>query len=348
MNTLVILLDGAADEKIPAFGGKTPLEYLDKKFIDNIASNGDFGWTEGKDYTHLFLLEFLAGRSLNVPRGLVEAVGMGVPIEADQVAYRFSPVRMSNGSVEWLYRVSREDKARLQKHMVSNLDLLEGMDPRLYFFEDGRGVMTVHSPTVVGFPSPPAPLPSRGIELGDFDQFIRKLAEELDGMTILPWGGGSINLVGNPKPLPSARSLVMVSNNPSMLGVGGVLGIRREQVDTVWSGFDESFRLLSSSNVFMHVEETDEISHRLDPEGKVALLKQVDDVLMENIDHLIGHKVAFVIDHGTSSISGQHIRMKVPFAISKVVEPGEAQIRFCENSGNYRPLSGLLDHFLNL
>ena len=67
LNTLVILLDGAADEPFPVFGGKTPLEYLDKKFIDSIASNGDLGWTEGKDYTHLFLLEFLAGRSVNCP-----------------------------------------------------------------------------------------------------------------------------------------------------------------------------------------------------------------------------------------------------------------------------------------
>ncbi len=137
LNTLVILLDGAADEPIPAFGGKTPLEYLDKKFIDSIASNGDLGWTEGKDYTHLFLLEFLTGRSVNFPRGLVEAVGMGVPIEKDQVAYRFSPVRMADGKIEWLYRVSKEEKKRLQNDIVANLNY-SGADGTSSLFLRGR------------------------------------------------------------------------------------------------------------------------------------------------------------------------------------------------------------------
>ena len=72
--------------------------------------------------------------------------------------------------------------------------------------------------------------------------------------------------------------MTVVSNNPSMLGVAGILGIHREQVDSLWTGFDESFRLLRTSNVFLHVEETDEISHRLDPQGKIDLLKKVDDV----------------------------------------------------------------------
>ena len=115
LNTLVILLDGAADEPIPAFGGKTPLEYLDKKFIDSIASNGDLGWTEGKDYTHLFLLEFLTGRSVNVPRGLVGADRAWGSREKDQVAYRFSPVRMADGK-RMALSGKKEEKKRLQNY----------------------------------------------------------------------------------------------------------------------------------------------------------------------------------------------------------------------------------------
>ncbi len=115
--------------------------------------------------------------------------------------------------------------------------------------------------------------------------------------------------------------MTVVSNNPSMLGVAGILGIHREQVDSRLDRFRRILPSIEASNVFLHVEETDEISHRLDPQGKIDLLKQVDDVLSQNMDHLLGNKVAFVIDHGTSSISGQHIRMKVPFAVSEVIEP---------------------------
>jgi hypothetical protein len=64
LNTLIILLDGAADEKIPELGGKTPLESFDKRFIDSIATHGDFGYTDGREYTHLFLLEFFSGKPL--------------------------------------------------------------------------------------------------------------------------------------------------------------------------------------------------------------------------------------------------------------------------------------------
>ena len=149
---------------------------------------------------------------------------------------------MADGKIEWLYRVSKEEKKRLQNDIVANLDLLEPMEPHLYFFEDGRGVMTVRSPNVINFPLPPAPLSDRTLDLGGFGRFIDRLAQDLEGMTILPWGGGSVGQFGALGPLPSTKTMTVVSNNPSMLGVAGILGFHREQVDSVWTGFDESFR----------------------------------------------------------------------------------------------------------
>ncbi len=343
MNTLIVLLDGAADDKIPELGNRTPLEYLDKRFIDHIATTGTFGWTDGREYTHLFLLQLLTGKDQNVPRGLIEAIGLGVPVENDQVAYRFSPVRMGNGSVEWLYRVSREEHSALRDCMVRHLDALVDLNPRLYFYEDGRGVMTVDSIQVQGFPAPPAPVPRSGVEMGGFEEYILGLAKEMGGMTVLPWGGGSMRLSAAIRPTGEAKSMIMISKSPSALGVGGFLGIRREQVDNMWSGFQEAFRRLESSNVFMHVEETDDISHRRSPQEKVAMLREVDDLLMENLDRLIGHRVAFIIDHGTSSLTGQHLRMRTPFAVAEVTEAKAPQTRFREQeASNYVPLGSLM------
>lgn len=343
MNTLIILLDGAADEKIPELGGKTPLESFDKRFLDSIATHGDFGYTDGREYTHLFLLEFFSGKPLRTPRGLVEAVGLGVPVEPHQVAYRFSPVRMVENQVEWVYRVSREMNSELQDCVVRNLDTLGDLSPRLYFYEDGRGVMTVNSDHVHRFPDPPAPVIDNGLKLGEFEEFITRTAKELDGLTILPWGGGSMRDGEAIGPVPSAKDLVVISKSPSALGAAGVLNMRRRVVDNMWSGFQESFRLLKTSNVFMHVEETDEISHRLAPEQKVSLLKEVDDLLVENLDRLLGHRVGFVIDHGTSSLTGQHLRMNVPYAVGEAARPGKRTVRFAEDTpSRYRPLGDLL------
>lgn len=342
MNTLIILLDGAADEKIPELGGLTPLESFDKRFMDGIATSGELGCTDGKGYTHLFLLELFSGKPLDVPRGLIEAVGLGVPMESHKVAYRFSPVHMNGGSIEWAYRVSREMHEGLQEAMVKNLDLLSDLNPRLYFYEDGRGVMTLDTNAVHAFPTPPVPVTEERVDLGAFEDFINKIARELNGLTVMPWGGGSMADGKGYNPLPPAKDMVVISHSPSALGVAGVLNMRRRVVDNMWSGFQESFRLLKTSNVFMHVEETDEISHRRAPDQKVSMLKEVDDILLENVERMMGHRVAFVIDHGTSSLSGQHILMKTPYTAGEVRVPNRRTVRFTENDVKYRPLNRLI------
>jgi len=348
LNTLIVLLDGAADEKIPQLKGRTPLEAIDKPFMDMVAGNGCLGWTEGRSYTHLYLLELLTGIPLQTPRGLVEAVGLGVEVEEHQVAYRFSPVQMNGDSVEWAYRVSREMNSTLQDAMVHNLDMLGDLNPRLYFYEDGRGVMTVDTDEVFPYPMPPTPVAGPQLSLGPFEEFIRKTSQDLNGLTILPWGGGSLSQLNGHKVIPEARNMVMISKSPSALGVGGLLNIRRDVVDNMWSGFQEAFRLLRSGDVFMHVEETDDISHRKAPDQKVSMIREVDDLLLENIDRLYGHRVAFVVDHGTSSLTGQHLSERVPFAVSEVVEPSpNPAARFYENDAKYVPLKELASKLLS-
>lgn len=347
LNNLIILLDGAADDDIPEFGGRTPLASFEKPFMDMVASNGCIGWTEGREYTHLYLLELLTGQPLNTPRGLVEAVGLGVPVDPHQVAYRFSPAYMYESKVDWAYRVTPELSSSLQDAMVRSLDMLGDLNPRLYFYEDGRGVMTVDTDEVVPFPMPPAPVSDPAFPMHHFDDYIRKVASEMDGLTVIPWGGGSLSKLGGHKVIPEARNMVMISKSPSALGVGGLLNIRRDVVDNMWSGFQEAFRLLRSGDVFMHVEETDDISHRRAPDQKVSVLKEVDDLLVENLDRLLGHRVSFIVDHGTSSLSGQHLRMNVPFAVSEVVEPSEPTVRFCENTYRHVPLGELAKALLS-
>ncbi len=68
---------------------------------------------------------------------------------------------------------------------------------------------------------------------------------------------------------------------------------------------------------------------------------------MENMDRLLGYRVAFVIDHGTSSITGQHILMKTPFASGEVTEENGPIIRFCEKAQKYIPLNDLMNSILD-
>ncbi len=343
LHTLIILLDGAADHKIPELGNRTPLGYLRKPFIDTCASCGSFGWTDARAYTHLFLLEFFSGRKSDASRGLVEAIGMDVGLRPDQVAYRFSPAKIEEDNVDWVYRISEEKAAELQHSMVKNLRLLKDLNPRLYFYEDGRGVMTVDSSSVMDLPNPPSPLPLDQVDMGDFEPYIMHTARENDGLTAVPWGGGTISQDGFGTLQPSAIPMVTISRSPSALGVGRMMGMRSIQVEGLWSGFRQAFRLLKTTNVFLHVEETDDISHKKAPMEKVALLREVDQILKENVERLRDSRIAFIIDHGTSSITGEHIRMKVPFAVSEAIETEQTPLRFCEDIDYHVPLTSLLD-----
>jgi 2,3-bisphosphoglycerate-independent phosphoglycerate mutase len=97
-----------------------------------------------------------------------------------------------DGHMEWVYRVSSEMTKKLQDAMVRNLDVLSIHNLRLYFYEDGRGVMTVDADHVHKFPSPPAPLAGKKLKLNHFEGYITASAKELDGITIMPWGGSSV------------------------------------------------------------------------------------------------------------------------------------------------------------
>ena len=99
---LVIMLDGATDDKVPALDYKTPLQVSSMKFINSVASSGELGCTDAREYTHFFLLQLFSGKPLDVPRGVIEAFGLGLPLGADRIAYRMTPARSptagSNGT----------------------------------------------------------------------------------------------------------------------------------------------------------------------------------------------------------------------------------------------------------
>ena len=102
MGVLIALLDGGADELIPALANKTPLEAAGKPFIDRLASSGLVGYTGAYLHTHQFLADLIAegGR---VPRGVLEALALDIPLREGVAVYRLSPARVDRGAIELEY-----------------------------------------------------------------------------------------------------------------------------------------------------------------------------------------------------------------------------------------------------
>ncbi|MFA5313937.1 MAG: hypothetical protein WC375_11605, partial [Methanomassiliicoccales archaeon] len=188
---LIIFLDGATDDPVPILDGRTPLQVAKKPFLDSIASHGTMGCTLSRDYTHFYLLELFIGRKAEIPRGVIEAYGLELPLDSKRVAYRMTPAIIREGKVDWYYKISCQDEMNLQKAVLKSRDKIRELDPKIVFYNGGKAVMTVKGTEVLDLPKPPAPADVLPTDLGDFRPFAESIAEIMGGITLIPWGGGS-------------------------------------------------------------------------------------------------------------------------------------------------------------
>jgi 2,3-bisphosphoglycerate-independent phosphoglycerate mutase len=348
MRKLIILLDGAADERISIFNHRTPLEAAHKEFMDGVAREGKVGTTDGKDYTHTFLLELLTGRPYEIPRGVIEAYGLGLPIGEDRVAYRLTPAKVRDGHVEWYYHITCDEEMFLQQAIVKNRAKLSGMDPRILAYNGGKGVLTVKGEEILDLPQPPGPAHLTAEELGPFQQFAEGVNRSTGGIALLPWGGGHGQVaVEIRREITKVPDLVVISKSPSALGVGKFLGMETVRVPGFREGIKVAHRMLEREDVFLHVEETDDVSHKCNPKSKLRLIEDIDRELCRHAKRFQECQVALLIDHGASSLTGEHMRMPVPFAVSGGRWVGNGRDSFHENGGEHFPLGTLLNTILD-
>jgi 2,3-bisphosphoglycerate-independent phosphoglycerate mutase len=104
MKYIVILGDGMADEPLEQLEGKTPLEYAKTPNMDWMAKNGACGmlrtipddFEAGSDIANMSILGY-APQKYYTGRGPLEALSMGIELDADDVAYRCNLVTVQNG-----------------------------------------------------------------------------------------------------------------------------------------------------------------------------------------------------------------------------------------------------------
>lgn len=99
MKFIVLLGDGMADEPVSQLGGKTPLEYANTPFMDQLACAGETGLVHtipegfhpGSDVANLSVFGY-DPRSCYSGRSPLEAASMGIKLEPEDVAFRLNLV----------------------------------------------------------------------------------------------------------------------------------------------------------------------------------------------------------------------------------------------------------------
>jgi 2,3-bisphosphoglycerate-independent phosphoglycerate mutase len=103
---LYVCLDGLADDPIPEFGGRTPLEAARTPVLDGLARNGALGLvhTVGPDIAPesdiaVFAILGYDPRDEHPGRGLLEALGCGMDFRDGDLAYRTNFATVQDGEI---------------------------------------------------------------------------------------------------------------------------------------------------------------------------------------------------------------------------------------------------------
>lgn len=311
-NTLFVLLDGLEDDPNPALGGKKPYEVAQMPFLKRKAPHQM--WTTGRGYTQLFLNEFFTGHPPETPRAALEAQALGLDMSRDRMAYRLSPAFINGKTVHWAYGVD-DQAADLGECIRSNLYLLDDHSPQIKFFVHGRSVITMDAagdPPVTSAPPKDGPYVPIAGALGDL---IMKVAEDMNGLTVYPWGCGRLGKIW--PPFPCVHGFTAISDSPTALGVATTLGMKIHLVDKLDDRFPLARRALRDGPVFLHMDEVDEYSHEKDAPKKIAVLEHIDELMAEYFDDVTS--IVYFADHGTSCVTGEHLVVDVPFWTSEPV-----------------------------
>lgn len=344
MRNMIILLDGASDEPIPQLNNRTVLDAAHTPFMDSIASSGIFGVTDARGYTHLFLLELLSQREGEVPRGLIETLGFDLEVPPERVAYRLSPAIIKDNWLEWGYNITSEQVRRLKEVVEKNLCLINHLKPRIRYYKDGKGVMTILADRTLDLPSPPVNTEIDLNTLGELREFVEKVMEENDGIVEMPWQGGKGALIEEYRDArDKVRNIVVYSNSPSALGVGAFLGMKKVWINDLEERIMSSVDALKDHDVLLHIEEIDDVSHKRDPHAKLEFINEVDRLLNKYLAGKENIRLSLIVDHGASSLTGEHILDPVPFAVSEDLSLTKGGTKFRETVKNHIPLTELLD-----
>ena len=348
MKYILILADGAADEPIPELGGKTPLEAAHKPNMDRIAKLGRCGMMKtvddsmvpGSDVANMSImgydpLKFYTGR------GALEALSMGIPFGADDIAYRCNLVTIKDNVMADFSagHITSEEGAALFASLQKELDrvnLYPGVSYRnVLMFPGGKGAESTAPHDIVGqdidqyLPTGPD---------ADYLKECMKAAERVfkdhpvnlkrisDGKTpattIWPWSGGKKPAMP-PFSEKYGKTGAVISAVDLLFGIAKCAGMDTIKVEGATGFLDTNYMGKAKAAVeaakkydfvYLHVEATDEAGHLGSIVEKIKAIENLDKAIGYILDNFNG-VVLLMPDHPTPIAKKTHTNAAVPFAV---------------------------------
>ncbi|MEM0204530.1 MAG: 2,3-bisphosphoglycerate-independent phosphoglycerate mutase [Nitrososphaerota archaeon] len=151
---IILVCDGMADRRCSALEGLTPLQAARPKSFDWIASRGECGLMDpispgvppGSDTAHLAILGYDPYKHYT-GRGAFEALGAGIELEPNDVAFRCNFATVNNDGIVVDRRAGRisDEDAKVLSESLNGIKLVRNSDVEIMFKHtvEHRGVLVL-------------------------------------------------------------------------------------------------------------------------------------------------------------------------------------------------------------
>lgn len=368
MKYLVVLGDGMADEPIAQLQGKTPLEYADTPTMDRLAAMSEIGlvhtipegMSPGSDTANLSVIGYNP-REYYTGRSPLEALSIGVPMEAADVSFRCNIVTLTEEDVPYEQQtildhssgeISTEDAAVLLKAVA------EELQDEIYQFYVGtsyRHCLIWKNGQIVEL-TPPHDvlgrvigeyLPEDEILLGMQKRSYEilknhplNLARKAEGKnpanSFWFWGAGTRPALSSFEEKYRKKG-VMISAVDLLKGIAVGAGMENIEVEGANGGLNTNYEGKARAAVdallnggydfaYIHVEAPDEMGHQGSVERKVQSIENLDKrVIAPAVESLnasgVPYRILVLPDHPTPIRLRTHVAEPVPYMLYDSTAP---------------------------
>ncbi len=347
---IVVILDGAADNKLMELGNVTPLSQAYMPSLNNLTKMAQVGLLKTipiglpacSIVAILGLLGYNPTRYYPYGRASLEALANDIYLDEDEIAFRCNAIKIDNQ--DKIYSASADyDEAIYRQDFIRHY-----LDFRFYRGQDYRNILIVKESRIkpsdlVLFP----PHENLGKNINDImpagkTAEASSLAEKLncfigeskiygqDGLVLWPWSP-SLDVKLPSFALRHGIEGAIITAMDFFRGIGIASGLEAKRIPGV-TGFSDTnlnnkltyaiSALKNKDIVFIHINAPDEESHKKDAYGKVTILERIDQ---EIIGPLVAYlekayqgryRMAVLADHYSFTDAGGHGSEPTPFIVS--------------------------------
>lgn len=377
MKYVVILGDGMADYPLDEIGGKTPLEYAKTETLDTLASVSEIGlvhtipdgMSPGSDTANLSVIGYdpkiyYSGRSP------LEALSIGVDMEATDISFRCNIVTLSEDEEEYEKKtiidhssdeISTEDAAVLLQAVK---EAFEDNEYKYYVGTSYRHLTIWKNGKVLPL-TPPHDILTKVI--GEYLPEDAKLRDMMKrSYDIL--ANHPINIERRKKGLNPANSIwfwgagtrpalssfeeknkktgVMISAVDLLKGIAVGAGLKNIDVEGANGGLHTNYKGKADAAVkallddgydfaYIHVEAPDEMGHQGSMERKIQAIEFLDSQVIKTVVEAFESKgedlrLLVLPDHPTPIVLRTHSSESVPYLLYDSTDKKESVLKYNE------------------